>query len=54
MKASKLADFDRALDTVLKVSHAEMNQMLEAEKTKKKRKKKSKSSSSGRVSRPKD
>ena len=51
MKAPDKQKFDEALAAVLKVSHTELKDMLEAEKAKKKEKRKSKTSASGRVRR---
>lgn len=51
MKASNKQQFDEALAAVLKVSHTELKDMLEAEKAKKKEKRQSKTSALGRVRR---
>ena len=51
MKASGKQKFDEALGAVLKVSHTELKDMLEAEKAEKKEKRKSKTTASGRARR---
>jgi hypothetical protein len=51
MKASPKQRFEDALASLLKVSHGEMKQMLDAEKAEKKQKRKPKTSASVRARR---